>query len=122
MAAKDAGKFIGILFLARDISHRAHLATTSYAQHITLGNFYEAITDLTDEFTESYQGEFGERVVIQYMETEDFDSDIVNALEQQRVLIGSMRASVVEDNQALSSLYDGILNQYQRTAFLLTLK
>ncbi|CAB4122189.1 hypothetical protein UFOVP26_116 [uncultured Caudovirales phage] len=122
MAAKDAGKLIGILFLARDMSHRAHLATTSYAQHVALGDFYDAITDLADGFTESYQGEFGQRIVIPYMDAKDFDSDIVNALEQQRVLISSMRASVVGNNQALSNLYDGILNQYQRTAFLLSLK
>lgn len=122
MAAKDAGKLVGILFLARDMAHRAHLATTSYAQHMALGDFYDSIVDLADDFIECYQGEFGQRVTIPYMDAKDFDADIVNALEQQRVLLASMRTAVVGNNLALSNLYDGIINRYQKTAFLLSLK
>ena len=33
-------------------SHMWHLTATSYSQHITLGEFYEEISDLTDAFVE----------------------------------------------------------------------
>lgn len=41
-------QFIAILFLSRDIAHREHLRTKSYAQHGALGDFYDAIIGLTD--------------------------------------------------------------------------
>ena len=45
-------KFIGMLFLARDVTHSAHLNTRSFAKHKALGKFYPAIIDLADTFAE----------------------------------------------------------------------
>jgi hypothetical protein len=53
------GKFIGVLFLSRDVAHREHLKTKSYSQHVALGAFYDEITDLADSLTEAYQGRHG---------------------------------------------------------------
>lgn len=52
-------KFLGALFLSRDIAHREHLKTKSYAQHKALGHFYEDIVDLVDSLAETYQGRHG---------------------------------------------------------------
>lgn len=52
-------KFLGALFLSRDIAHREHLKTKSYAQHKALGHFYEDIVDLVDSLAETYQGRNG---------------------------------------------------------------
>ena len=49
---KSAGEYIALLFLARDLAHRAHLRTRSYAEHMALGAFYEGIIPLADEFAE----------------------------------------------------------------------
>ena len=51
--------FLALLFLSREISHREHLATNSYAQHKALGHFYEDIVDLVDSLAEAYQGRYG---------------------------------------------------------------
>ena len=51
--------FIGHLFLARDVTHSAHLNTRSYAKHVALNEFYDGIIDLTDKFAEAYQGRHG---------------------------------------------------------------
>lgn len=52
-------KFLGALFLSRDVAHREHLKTKSYAQHKALGHFYEGIVDLMDSLAETYQGRHG---------------------------------------------------------------
>lgn len=51
--------FLALLFLSREISHREHLATNSYAQHKALGHFYEDVVDLIDNLAEAYQGRYG---------------------------------------------------------------
>lgn len=46
-------------FAARTSAHLAHLTTTSYAQHVALGDFYDAIASGADEFIECHMGIFG---------------------------------------------------------------
>ena len=47
-------------FAARTTAHCNHLTTTSYAQHVALGDFYEALSDLVDAYAEIYQGTAGQ--------------------------------------------------------------
>ena len=54
-----AADFVGHLFLARDVTHSVHLNTRSYAKHVALNEFYDAIVDLADKFAEAYQGRHG---------------------------------------------------------------
>ena len=51
--------FVGMLFLARDVTHSVHLNTRSYAKHKALGGFYDKVVDLADDFAEAYQGRHG---------------------------------------------------------------
>ena len=54
-----AAEFISTLFLARDVSHRVHLSTRSFAKHKALDEFYHGIINHADEFAEMYQGCYG---------------------------------------------------------------
>ena len=45
-------KLISLLFLARDLAHREHLRTDSFAQHMALGEFYDEIIDNADAIAE----------------------------------------------------------------------
>lgn len=54
-----AADFVSILFLSRDVAHRVHLCTRSYAKHKALDEFYHGIIDHADEFAEIYQGCYG---------------------------------------------------------------
>ena len=38
-------QLISLFFLARDIAHKEHLRTDSYARHMALGSFYDDIID-----------------------------------------------------------------------------
>jgi hypothetical protein len=51
--------FIGMLFLARDVTHSVHLNTRSYSKHKALQKFYENIIERADAFAEAYQGRNG---------------------------------------------------------------
>ena len=57
--AYKAADFVGIFFLARDVTHSVHLNTRSYSKHKALQKFYENIIDLADAFSEAYQGRHG---------------------------------------------------------------
>ena len=50
---------IAELFAARTTTHRLHLATASFAQHVALGELYDALVPLADSLAESYQGKYG---------------------------------------------------------------
>lgn len=53
------GQFCGDLFACADIIKIAHLKAKgpgSYAQHVALGELYDALTDMADDITETIQG------------------------------------------------------------------
>ena len=54
-----AAEFVGMLFLARDVTHSVHLNTRSYAKHVALNVFYDEVIDKADAFAEAYQGRHG---------------------------------------------------------------
>ena len=50
---------IAQLFAARDIAHRLHLRTRSFAQHLALNDLYDSILEGADTIAELYQGKYG---------------------------------------------------------------
>ena len=47
------------LFKARDIAHKLHLHTDSYAAHMALNDLYDQLVSHADSFAEAYQGKHG---------------------------------------------------------------
>ncbi len=60
----DQGTFILTLLHASTNAHILHWQTKSFAQHMALGEFYEALPDLIDALVEATQGATGE--IIQF--------------------------------------------------------
>jgi len=55
-------KLVSTLMASRDQAHIFHWGTTgdgSYAAHMALGAYYEAIPDMIDALVETYQGKHG---------------------------------------------------------------
>jgi hypothetical protein len=74
-------EFFGKLFQIRTQIHIKHLrisGTGSYAGHIALHDFYDAILGLTDSLIESYQGKYG---IVDLKVKECCDDDAVKLLE-----------------------------------------
>jgi len=111
--------FVGMLFLARDVSHSVHLNTRSYAKHKALQKFYENIIDLADGFAEAYQGKHGLMGPIG-LQSAGKTTNVVAFLEAQVKEIEKCRYEVCgKDDTTLQNLIDGILELYLSTLYKL---
>lgn len=111
--------FVGMFFLARDVTHSVHLNTRSYSKHKALQKFYENIIDLADSFAEAYQGRYGLIGPISLMSAKK-TTNIVEFLETQLAEIESVRYDVCDKTDApLQNLIDGIIELYLSTLYKL---
>ena len=111
--------FVGMLFLARDVTHSVHLNTRSYAKHKALQKFYENIIDLADGFAEAYQGRYGLIGPISLMSAKK-TGNIVEFLQDQLDEIESGRYDVCKkEDTPLQNLIDGIIELYLSTLYKL---
>lgn len=106
------GEFVGLLFLARDVAHRVHLSTRSYAKHMALNDFYHEIIELADGFAEAYQGRNGIIGNIP-LATAKNTASIVDFLQAQLDEIEKCRYEVcAKTDTPMQNLIDGIIEQY----------
>lgn len=112
-------KFLGMLFLARDVTHSVHLNTRSYAKHKALGSFYDKIIDLADSFAEAYQGRHGLIGGIS-LQSHDKTANVVDFLQSQLDEIEKIRYDVVpKSDTALQNMIDEIVGLYLTTLYKL---
>ncbi len=116
------GQFVAVLFLARDLAHRAHLRTTgpgSFAAHEALGDFYPAVVDLADSLTEAYQGCELVLIDIPLLDNE-FPGEIEESMKAQLKWIKANRYKAVDREEThLHNIIDEIVALYDRTIFKL---
>ena len=111
--------FVGMLFLARDVTHSAHLNTRSYAKHKALNKFYEGIIDHADKFAEAYQGKYGLIGPITLMSAKK-TNNVVEFLEAQVDELMEMRYKVVDkDCTPIQNIIDEIFGLYYTTLYKL---
>jgi hypothetical protein len=111
--------FVGILFLARDVTHSVHLNTRSYSKHKALQKFYENIIDLADSFAEAYQGRYGLIGPISLMSAKK-TSNVIEFLESQLAEIEKVRYDVCDkSDSAIQQLIDNVIELYLSTLYKL---
>lgn len=119
---KTMGQFAGVLFLARDLAHRAHLRTTgpgSFAAHESLGGFYPAITDLADKLIEVYQGCELTLLDIPLLDNE-FPGEPEQSMKKQRDWIQANRYKAVSKEETqMQNIIDEIVALYDSTIYKL---
>lgn len=114
-----ANDFVGMLFLARDVTHSVHLNTRSFAKHMALQGFYEGIVDLADKFAEAYQGKYGLMGPISLMSAKK-TSNVVEFLQDQMDEIEAERYKVVDKEcTPLHNIIDEIVGLYLSTLYKL---
>lgn len=112
-------RLIAILFLSRDLAHRAHLRTTSYAQHKALGSFYDGIVDLADSLAEAYQGRNGLMKDIPLLE-DDEEGDIADVLQSYMDIIEDTRYKAVpKEDSPIQNKIDEVVGLYLTTLYKL---
>ena len=113
-------ELIATLFLARDIAHKAHLSTGSYAQHVALGDFYSSIIELADKLTEAYQGRTDELVEIPLMDDES-TGDIIADLKKYQDYVEQKRYTAApQADTPLQNIIDEIVGLFLSTRYKLT--
>ena len=111
--------FVGMLFLARDVAHSAHLNTRNYAKHIALNEFYDGVIELADKFAEAYQGKYGLIGPISLMSAKK-TNNVVDFLEGQVDDLMEMRYKVVDKEcTPLQNIIDEIFGLYYSTLYKL---
>lgn len=115
----EIGELVGTLFLARELAHRAHLKTRSYAKHVALDGFYSDIVGLADGLTEMYQGRFNKLIDIPLL-TDKQPDNIVMMLSAQLDWIKKARYEAVpREETALQNQIDEIEGLYMSTLYKL---
>jgi len=110
-------EIIGLLFYARNVTHREHLKTKSYAQHMALGSFYDDVIELADKLAEAYQGCEGIMKDIPYYD-KAYNGSIDDFLEKQMDMIEKLRKGASE-RSAIQNIIDEIIGLYLSTLYKL---
>ncbi len=112
-------EFVGVLFLARDVAHSAHLNTRSFAKHMALNDFYHEVIDLADKFAEAYQGKYGLIGGIA-LQSSKATANATEFLQAQVAEITKVRYEVVDrECTTLQNIIDEILALYFSTLYKL---
>lgn len=112
-------RLIAILFLSRDLAHRAHLRTTSYAQHQALGSFYDDVIDFADELAELYQGRNGLLKDIPLLDDEE-EGEIADVLESYMKIIEDTRYKAIpKEDSPIQNKLDEVVGLYLTTLYKL---
>jgi hypothetical protein len=118
---KDTQQFVGILFMARDYAHKAHLNTDSYSEHKALEGFYNTIDDLADSFVEAWQGRNLD-FIGDFSIPDMPKSQPITSMKSILTKIEAARSCVPENDTALNNIVDEIvalcLSTIYRLAFL----
>jgi hypothetical protein len=107
-------------FAARDVAHREHWKTKSYAAHVALGGFYDGVIDAIDAIVEAYQGQYGNIDPFD-VQTEKV-SDILEYLVEEMDWIDANRDEIANGSANIGNLIDSLSAVYTKTIFLLGLK
>ena len=111
--------FVGLLFLARDVTHSVHLNTRSYSKHVALNIFYDRIIGAADDFAEAYQGRHGLMGPIT-LHSAKKTANIIEFLEDSLKEIEDARYEVVDkSDSSLQQLIDNIIELYLTTLYKL---
>ena len=113
------GKMMFDLFHSATVTHIMHLQTESFAEHMALGEYYEAIPDLVDALIEAWQGK-NQQILRGYGEGEESYEGMnpLDYLQSLRYEWQMCRPLLGEDTE-LQNLADTITEQLDSTMYKL---
>lgn len=114
---KADGEFVLTLLHAATNAHILHLRSTSYAEHMALGTFYEELPDLVDSLAEAMQGNAQELLTfpIDYYAPAD---TALEELTQLQEYVKQERANVMQDSE-IQNIIDEIATLIDSTTYKL---
>lgn len=112
-------QLISKLFVTRNVAHLAHWKTTSFSQHMALGDFYDSIVDLLDGIVESYQGSFG-MIGDVALNASPKQIEILSHLKQELTWLENNREKIANGSTSIQNQVDSLMQAYQTTIYKLT--
>lgn len=101
-----ASEIIAVFFLSREIAHREHLMTESFAQHMALGSFYEDIVGLADKFAEACQGYSGKRLTDIPFYSSPMKGDVIKRFQKLLERLQELRKDCYPESTAIQNIID----------------
>jgi len=111
-------QLVSRVFATRNAAHLAHWATSSYAEHVALGEFYDGVIDGIDALIEAHQGAFGliGKVDVVPVSSKNMDDH----LAEEAKWIEQNADKITGGIRALQNLLDAITDLYLTTHYKLT--
>jgi len=113
---ESAAAFVSVLFHSATVTHFMHLQTKSFAQHMALGEYYDAIVELADKWAEAYQGCYD--IITNYPKDFHLASEPVKYLTQIKDFVDDLRKDLPSESQ-LQNIVDEIADQIDSTLYKL---
>lgn len=110
-------ELVSRVFATRNAVHLAHWATPSYAEHVALGDFYDALTDKVDAIVEMYQGAFGK--IKKPPAKSQVASDLLDHIKAEAQWLEDNRAKIADGVCAIENAVDDLTGVYLRTFYKL---
>jgi len=106
------------LMEARNITHKLHLATHSFAKHLALDALYKVLPDLTDALIESWMGKYG--VIPVYPAAHPLESgDPVSFIDSLSSFFTSCRQCIPQRDTELQNAADEIQTEINDASYKL---
>lgn len=108
--------FVARTLSTRDCAHLNHWHTSSYAEHVALGDFYEDLLDKLDEYVECYQGKYG---LLKKVHQVCYEGPILKCLEDDLDWLNRNEEALSKDCSALKNILDEIAGIYLKAGYKL---
>jgi hypothetical protein len=112
-------RFVGLLLTSRNIAHKDHWATTSFAEHMTLNTFYDGVLELTDSLVEMYQGRNGKLKAIPIIDEPATGKPLETLITHLKWLEDTRYSVVPKEDTAIQNQIDEIVGLYLSTIYKL---
>lgn len=112
-------RLIEILLTDRTVAHAAHLRTGSYAAHMALGGFYDAVGGHADAIAEAYQGRYLRLLNVNAVAAETPDDMVAHLQARTREIEAVRYDAAPREDTTLQNLIDDALATYYSTIYKL---
>lgn len=115
-------QLVSKVFYTRNAAHLEHWKTKgvgSFARHMALGEFYDALIDNIDSIVEAYQGYFDLIAAVQPVPGPTLPKDIVEHISDECEWIDENREKIAKNVAAIENLVDNLSATYMSTLYKL---
>jgi len=110
-------QLVARVFATRNAAHLAHWGTRSYATHMALDEFYNAVIEAIDAVVEHWQGQFGLMGPVEVLPVDS--KNMLALLAEDANWIDENRDEIANGSAPIENLIDELANVYQKALYKL---